>query len=148
MIRFCKIGDESSSIDGIIQDEPLEYQGIGNGGFILRTRMEHPREYIEKCRQQILENQEKAEKWDSSLEYHKLAYEKVKELDQENKRLKDIETRIKKRIIELVKEDDEDLERTRKSFPRWSEEQVESCHDTENYCKMIISELKTTLEGN
>ena len=67
-IKFCKIGDESSSINGIIQDEPLEYQGIGNGGFILRTRMEHTREYIVKCRDQILKNQEIVSKVKSRLD--------------------------------------------------------------------------------
>ena len=85
------------------------------------------------------------EYWRRACKTYESEYAK---LEQENKRLKEIETRVKKRVIELIKEDDEDLKRTRKNFPRWTDEQVESVHEIDNYNKMIIDELTATLEGN
>lgn len=88
-IIFCDISNPTGIEDGIIQHEPLEYQKVG-AGFILRTRMEHPKEHIQKLKQKILENQEKAKKFDKILsgEPHSLLNKNI-ELEQKIKELKD-----------------------------------------------------------
>jgi len=56
-INLCDVSKPQNITDGIIQDEPLEYQRNG-AGYILRTRMEHSREHIQHIKAQILKDQE------------------------------------------------------------------------------------------
>lgn len=88
-IIFCDVSNLTGIEDGVIQHEPLEYQKVG-AGFILRTRMEHPKEHIQKLKQKILENQEKAKELDRLMtDEYVNAIQKNKSLSEENQKLKE-----------------------------------------------------------
>ena len=133
------------------QKDALELQELRKTGLLFSDR--------EWVQDQIKQLKEKAEKWKKLIESFTFDFEPVDgveevarqfidneirtshKLYEENKRLKKIELGLKKRVIQLTQEDDEDLKRIRKNFPNWSDEEVQKFHNTENYCKIIIDEL-------
>ncbi len=57
-----------------------------------------------------------------------------------------LEDKIKNKIVELKKEDQEDLEFTKKHFPHWTEKQCIAVHEQENWTQFLIEELEKILK--
>jgi len=57
-----------------------------------------------------------------------------------------LEDKLKNRIAELKKEDQEDLEFIEKSFPRWTKEHQLAVHNQENWAHHLIEQLERLLK--